>query len=129
MSTSRAEVFVEDAGVYLYEHHGASGDKTINAVRRGIERHRCTGTGAEYLAAMIFHEMARDSPGGLDGNWELGIGVQSYGHEVSIVVNCSSRTVKVMRHDVSDGLGDESGVFTFEEFTAQIEVNSQKNSG
>ena len=108
---SRAQVKIEDTGVFLYTHWGA--DELAEEVRETLSK-RWRWQDPEYLARIIFSGMIRGQEGGETG---FGIGTSQHGDiEVLVTLNCQKQTVKVERI-----YEKELSEFTFSEFINQGE--------
>lgn len=89
MST-RAQVFINDTGVYLYQH--SDGYELARTVKEAIARGERLDD-PEYLTRVIFNEMIKDSIGDSTG---YGIGtIQHSDIEYLITVDCEKQTMKV----------------------------------
>ena len=98
--SARAQVLVEDSGIYLYDHHGAESDNaTVSAVHSAISR-RERWEDPEYLAAIIFREMIK---GDMDGNASFGIGTGlNKDTQLLVTVNCDSKTITTTQDSADD---------------------------
>jgi hypothetical protein len=104
---SRAQVKIEDTGVFLYTHWGA--DEIEEDVRTVIRRGKRLND-PEYLARIIFDQMTLGQQGQETG---AGIGTQEAGDiEVLVTVSCQRKTVTV-----KDVYKRTSKTLTFEDFT------------
>jgi len=58
---TRAQVYIEETGVYLYQHYDGNNlfDKVVGAVKRGASRI----DDIEYLTRIIFSEMVKGDTG------------------------------------------------------------------
>jgi hypothetical protein len=87
MST-RAQVYINDNKVYLYQH--CDGYDLINTVKKAIGK-KCRWNDPDYLTRIIFSEMIKDD---IDGETGYGIGTQKAGDiEYLITVNCQKETI------------------------------------
>lgn len=87
---ARAQVHIEDTGIYLYTHWGAH--DLPDLVRRVLSR-RARWDDPDYLARMIFSAMIRDD---LDSETGYGIGtVEVSDADLVISLNCAALTVVV----------------------------------
>jgi hypothetical protein len=85
---TRAQVKIEDTGVYLYQHFDGYDllERVSNAIRRGYR-----WSDAEYLTRIIFDSMVGDDQGEDSG---YGIGTAMHGDiEFLISVNVENQTV------------------------------------
>jgi hypothetical protein len=85
----RANVFVKDAGVYLYTHWG--GEELPGIVADALDRGRSRWGDPAYLARIIFCEMIAD-----DVEGTTGFGISSYmsdNEHPIIVVDTSAQRV------------------------------------
>lgn len=111
---TRAQVFIEDAGVYLYNHACDNPIFVIKAVLSAINRsEEWGGDDNEYLAATIFHEMTnriiKIRPDTIGPSGIFGIGNELHGDlDIIVTINCRERTVKTERHPVHP---DDKGEF------------------
>jgi len=86
----RAQVLIEDEGVYLYTHW--EGSKLENTVKRAIGK-RQRWNDPEYLARIIFDEMIGDDQGNETG---YGIGGTEHGDIRTLIkVNCANQTITI----------------------------------
>lgn len=90
MST-RAQVYIEDTGVYLYQHY--DGDTLPDEVKAALKRGKDRWDDDEYLTRIIFCEMVKHHVEDLTG---YGIGTTKHGDiEYLVIVNCEKQTVSV----------------------------------
>ena len=88
---TRAQVFMKDEGVYLYQHWSGNDlmDTVIRAVNSDVGRGRQDDP--EYLARIIFCEMVKDDIAGETG---YGIGNTQYADiEYLVTVDCKAKTI------------------------------------
>lgn len=91
MST-RAQVLIEDTGVYLYQHY--DGYDLDNIVMRAIARGERLDD-VEYLTRIIFSEMIRDY---IDEPTGFGIGTCEHSDiEYLVIVNVAEQTMELKR--------------------------------
>jgi hypothetical protein len=91
---TRAQVFMKDTGVYLYQHW--DGDGLLGTVATAIHRKMRWGD-PEYLARIIFEDMIKDSLGEETG---FGIGTEQAGDiEFLVEVDCGNQTVRQTKYD------------------------------
>lgn len=91
---SRAQVKIQDTGVYLYTHWDAN--TLVDTVYRAIARQERWGD-PSYLARIIFCEMVKGDIAGAVG---YAIDTAENGdNELLIVVSCHKRTVEVIEYD------------------------------
>ena len=86
----RGHVLIEDNGVYLYSHWGAS--ELVEIVKKALAR-RLRWDDPEYLARIIFCEMVKGQE-----SEETGFGIGTAKHEDVwrvVKVNCGDKTVTV----------------------------------
>lgn len=101
---ARAQVKIEDTGIYLYTHWGSQ--ELARDVQTGLRRADTDGrlSDEEYLTRIIFDAMKGD-----DITGTTGYGISNYAHDdldfEPIVINCDSGTVTY--NDI---------VYTFQEF-------------
>jgi len=99
---TRAQVFIKDEGVYLYQHWDGDNlmDKVVKAVNSPVGKGRQDDP--EYLARIIFCEMVRGDEAGETG---YGIGTNMHGDiEYLVTVDCKKRTItetEVYRNRIS----------------------------
>lgn len=87
----RAQVKIEDTGVYLYTHW--DGHVIADTVFHAIARYERWGD-PDYLARIIFCEMVKDN---IDGSTGYGISTAENGDNERLVkVSCRNRTVEVI---------------------------------
>lgn len=70
---ARAQVFVKEAGVYLYTHWGAENIENVVSESLASDRGQARRHDPEYLARIIFEDMI-DAEGGQGGETGFGIG-------------------------------------------------------
>lgn len=86
----RGQVFIKDVGVYLYTHWGAS--ELINTVKEAMKR-GVRWTDPEYLARIIFYEMAKADP---DGSIGFGIGTTLHSDAWRVItIDCKLQIITV----------------------------------
>lgn len=88
---TRAQVFMKDEGVYLYQHWDGYGlmNTVVAAVQSPAGKNRQDD--AEYLGRIIFCEMVKDEVGGETG---YGIGTTQHGDiEFLVTVDCKKKTI------------------------------------
>ena len=86
----RGQVLIEDVGVYLYTHWGAS--ELTKTVQKALAK-KWRWDDPEYLARIIFCEMVK---GDEEGETGYGIGNSLHGDVWKlIVINCENKTVFV----------------------------------
>jgi len=91
---NRAQVLIEDTGVWLYTHWGA--DELPELVREILKRGE-RWDDPEYLARMIFSRMIRDD---IDGELGFGIGTRQHSDVYRVVmINCELKQVTLMIGD------------------------------
>lgn len=90
---ARAQVFIKDAGVYLYTHWGA--DNLENVVMQSLnsERGKNRRTDDEYLARIIFEDMI-EAEGGRGEETGFGIGTSMHG-DIEKLVTVTANDLKV----------------------------------
>lgn len=105
---ARAQVHIEDEGVYLYTHYGSQ--ELPKDVANALDRGRDRWSDSEYLARVIFDEMKEDDIRGTTG---YGIGTSAHGDldYNPIEVNCKKRNVY-----------HSNEIYTFEEFIEKFGV-------
>lgn len=87
----RAQVKIEDTGVYLYTHW--DGKTIADTVFRAITKGRQRWDDPDYLARIIFCEMVKDD---IDGCAGYGISTaENADNEWLVRVSCRDRTVKI----------------------------------
>jgi len=87
----RAQVLVEDNGVYLYTHWGS--DTLLQDLKKWIFLARPRWDDPEYFARVIFSNMIADN---LEGTTGFGIGTSKHGDiELLVTFNCKKGTVTV----------------------------------
>jgi hypothetical protein len=103
----RGQVFIEDEGVWLYTHWGATG--LIDDVKRALAK-KWRWDDPEYLARIILEEMVGPTQYGT----ETGFGISGegpHGDEWRIItVNCKEKTITIQ-----DNEGNPRS-YTFENF-------------
>src|SRR4051794_39693025 len=90
---ARAQVLIQDEGVYLYTHWGSGSivDDVRQALKSEAGRNRVDDP--EYLARIIFDVM---KDGDTTGETGFGIGTSRHGDiDVLVTVNCDKRTVAI----------------------------------
>jgi len=103
---ARAQVKLEDTGVFLYTHWGSS--QIENTVRKPLQR-RQRWTDPEYLARIVFSQMTCEH---VDSDLGFGICTSRHGDiDVLVTLNCAKQTVTV--EDVWEKTEETS---TFTEF-------------
>lgn len=108
---ARAQVKIEDEGVFLYTHWGSG--EIEDDVRKALQR-RQRWTDPEYLARIIFSQMTK---GQEEGETGFGIGTSQHGDiDVLITLNCSTQTIKVQ--DIWEKTEEE---YTFTGFIGGVE--------
>jgi len=88
---TRAQVFIKDTGVYLYQHWDGDTlmNTVVNAVNGDVGRGRQNDV--EYLTRIIFSAMIRED---IDGETGFGIGLEKHGDiEYLVTVDCFERTI------------------------------------
>lgn len=86
----RAQVLIEDEGVYLYTHW--NGSSLESTVKKALSRKQ-RWDDPEYLARIIFDEMIGKDQGEETG---YGIGGEQHGDvRMLIIVNCQKQTVTI----------------------------------
>lgn len=86
---ARAQVKINDTGVYLYTHWGAN--SIFEDVQEAISKN-WRWTDPEYLTRIIFDTMKRSD---IDGETGYGIGTAMHGDiERLVVVDCKTQTVE-----------------------------------
>jgi hypothetical protein len=88
----RAQVLIEDTGVYLYTHWG--GSNLLETVKEAIGSKEGRGrwSDGEYLTRIIFSRMIKHD---LMGETGYGIGTRQHGDiERLITVNCKEKTIR-----------------------------------
>ena len=89
---TRAQVFIKDTGIYLYQHW--DGDGLFQIVKDAIAK-GWRWNDEEYLTRIIFCEMVKDDIGGETG---FGIGNSQHGDiEYLITVDCEKQTVTELK--------------------------------
>lgn len=87
---ARAQVKIEDTGVFLYTHWGSK--EIEDTVRKALQR-RQRWTDPEYLARIVFSQMTR---GYEESNTGFGIcNSRHWDIAVLITLNCAKQTVTV----------------------------------
>jgi hypothetical protein len=88
---SRAQVLIEDEGVYLYTHWGSA---TIEEdLKKWIPLAKGRWKDPEYFARVIFSNMIREH---MDGETGFGIGGSEHGDiDTLITINCEQGSVRV----------------------------------
>lgn len=90
---ARAQVFIEDAGVYLYTHWGADSiEDTVNESLNS-ERGKSRRGDGEYLARIILEDMI-EAEGGRGEETGFGIGVSQHG-DIEKLITVTPDKVKV----------------------------------
>jgi hypothetical protein len=102
----RGQVFVKDAGVYLYTHWNAS--NLIETVRQALAK-KWRWDDPEYLARIIFCEMVRGSETDETG---YGIGTQEHG-DIWLLITVDTET----QTDTIKDDEDPTNKYSFSEFT------------
>lgn len=103
---ARAQVKIEDEGVYLYTHWGSG--ELQEDVRIALSR-RQRWQDPEYLARIIFSQMTKGQEAGETG---FGIGTSMHGDiELLITLDCKSQKLTI-----EDVYEKTSKTFTFSEF-------------
>jgi hypothetical protein len=104
---SRAQVKIQDTGVYLYTHWDAN--TLVDTVYRAIARQERWGD-PSYLARIIFCEMVKGDIAGAVG---YAIDTAENGdNELLIVVSCHKRTVEVIEYDAVYSEIEEDAVYS-----------------
>ena len=104
----RGQVLIEDTGVYLYTHWGAS--NLIDVVKKAIAK-RWRWDDSEYLARIIFCEMINGEEENILNETGFGIGVTKHGDTWRLIkVNCKDKTVTLC------DLEEDERVLSFEDF-------------
>jgi hypothetical protein len=103
---ARAQVKIEDTGVFLYTHWGAG--EIVEDVRTVIRRGKRLSD-PEYLARIIFDQMTLGDQGNETG---AGIGTSQHG-DIETLVTVDTRTKTV---EVTDIYGGRTSRTTFTEF-------------
>lgn len=86
----RGQVLIEDTGIYLYTHWGATGLPEV--VRQAIARYQ-RWSDVEYLTRIIFSEMIQDDVLGETG---YGIGNEQHGDVWRLIsINVKKQTVTI----------------------------------
>lgn len=88
---TRAQVFMKDEGVYLYQHWDGDDlmDKVVRAVQSDVGKGRQNDP--EYLTRIIFCEMVKDDVAG-----ETGYGISTSMHgdiEYLVTVDCKKKVI------------------------------------
>lgn len=90
----RGQVFIKDAGVYLYTHWGAC--ELVKTVQRALAK-RWRWDDPEYLARIIFDEMEGNSKFEETG---YGIGTTKHGDIWRLItIDCKKPSVTVEKYD------------------------------
>ena len=90
---TRAQVFIKDTGVYLYQHW--EGNNLANTVKEAISRGERLDD-VEYLTRIIFSEMIKDSIGDSTG---YGIGTKQHSDiEYLITIDCERQIMSVLMY-------------------------------
>ena len=105
---ARAQVLIEDTGVYLYTHYGSAGlpDLVLEVIRQGWRLND-----PEYFARILLEAMVGNETGSETG---FGIGVTEHGDldYPPIKINLELQTVTIpplsggVRYDFADLRGD-----------------------
>lgn len=104
----RAQVHIEDTGVYLYTHWGATNLPTTVANALGRD---ARWNDPEYLARIIFDEMTEGSHGSETGH---GIGMEQHGDVYRVVhINCAEREMTLETGSAAWHDDDERETVTF----------------
>lgn len=107
---ARAQVKIEDTGVFLYTHWGSG--EIEDTVGKALQR-RQRWTDPEYLARIVFSQMTR---GQEDAETGFGIGNSRHGDiDVLVTLNCAKQTVTV-----EDVWGKTEETSTFTEFIGGV---------
>lgn len=103
---ARAQVKIEDTGVFLYTHWGSKEivEDVRTVIRRGLRL-----TDPEYLARIVFDQMTLGEQGSETG---AAIGTSQYGdNDILVTIDTTKRTVRV------DNIREKtSTVQSFQEF-------------
>lgn len=107
---ARAQVKIEDTGVFLYTHWGSG--EIEDTVRKALQR-RQRWNDDEYLTRIVFSQMTR---GREDEEFGFGIGTSKHGDiDTLITLNVKAQTVTV-----TDIWGETEETFTFTEFIGGV---------
>ena len=95
---TRAQCFIVDAGIYLYQHYDGYDLPQIVRDSLATERAQNRANDPEYLARIVFEDMINDHLG-----TETGYGIGTTQHrdiEYLVTVECANRTLTVHHLDV-----------------------------
>jgi len=87
--SKRAQILIEDCGVYLYDHIGGDSNRIFKVLHAALSRRVLYDN--EYMAAIVFREMVKED---LDGKDRFGIG--TFLHPdigLLITINCGDETI------------------------------------
>jgi hypothetical protein len=116
----RGQVHIEDTGVYLYTHWGAT---SLPSVVSDALARDARWNDPEYLTRIIFDEMT-----GLEGETTgYGIGQEQHGDVYRVVhIDCSEREGRVETGSASwhDDDSSSTDTYTFEEFANTPDTES-----
>ena len=108
----RAQVLIEDEGIYLYTHWHGSELKEI--VRKALAK-KWRWNDSEYLARIVFDEMVGKGQGQKTG---FGIGSSKHSDIHTLIeINCKNQTVKI---------GDQIQSFTSFVSNKALNLNADK---
>lgn len=103
---TRAQVKIEDTGVYLYQHW--DGDNLKNIVKTAMKK-KWRWNDEEYLTRIIFSEMIKDH---LIEETGYGIGTDEHCDlDYLIIINCEKQTIKIL-----EIWNNEEKKYSFDEF-------------
>lgn len=106
---ARAQVKIEDTGVFLYTHWGSG--EIVEDVRKAIRWGKRLDD-PEYLARIVFDQMKKGDIGELG----FGIGTSQHGDiEMLVSINCRAKTVTT-----TNIYGGASMTLTFQEFAEGV---------
>ncbi len=97
---ARAQVHIQDNGVYLYTHWGSG--SIIEDVQIALESEAGQNRldDPDYLARIIFDVMKRSDPIGETG---FGIGTAEHDdNDLIVVLNCNERLITIVHHAWND---------------------------
>jgi hypothetical protein len=115
----RAQVLIEDTGVYLYTHWSGCQLNRDVAYALDSEAGRGRWNDEEYLTRIIFDVMKGDDTTGETG-FGIGTTVAGDNEHPLVIVNCAKGTVTL--EDRGGFVGDDAltGSWTFEEFIVEV---------
>lgn len=88
---SRAQILIEDTGVFLYTHWGAK--TLVDDFKQWINHARPRWTDDEYFTRIIFSQMIKDD---VDGETGYGIGNREHGDiELLISINVEKQVITI----------------------------------